>query len=250
MKSFFNWYRATYQARPYTTAFSTCLVKGAIADALVQRQFTNTQTKNQTKLSQNESDMKTRTQSRAQTSNMDWKRTARFATYSGAYNGSFQHLLYNVVYPRIISGACVRFTMLKSLIDACIHIPFVYFPCYYAAKFIFDGKSPLDGIKKYWGEDRAEVLKVYYKFWLPIMFCIFHFVPAEFRIGTFSVIGLAWFMILSFVSPMKSQDDEKQAQEQKQDKHLINSHSELKIELKSPKFNQTSEETPSQTISN
>ena len=73
-------------------------------------------------------------------------------------------------------------------------------------KSTFLGGTPIDGLKKYFYEEKWNVLVPYWKVWLPVMLCIFYVIPYEFRVMTIGAVSLLWLVLLSYISPMIHQD--------------------------------------------
>eukprot|EP01084_Bolivina_argentea_P088057 158975_1 len=190
MFRFGQWYAKTYRHWPYTLAFATCFVKGSISDSITQKKLEkNTINSNQDNW-------------------LDYKRNARFATWSGAYCGSVQHFVYNVLYARLFPASSVLSKVCCTAFDGLIHVPFFYFPSYYLFKSLFLGGNGIDGLNEFW-DNKWKILTTYWKIWTPIIFSVMFFVPFEFRVGTIGVASLFWLILLSYIAPMTDSDHDK-----------------------------------------
>lgn len=221
MASFGSWYVKSCKLWPYSMAFATCVIRGSLADGMVQsnvqKSFNHIHKKSE---SINVDTMldepnvyhdksiyccsKPTTPAVSSEHCFDWKRNAKFALFNGLHGGWWQHLLYNTIFPMLIPSAAIGASIAKTMIDCFIHIPFIYFPSYYAFKSVTDGDSPLNGIKEYWNEDKWTLLKPCWQLWVPVSFGILHFIPPHLKIAAVSVVSLLWMMILSYKSPMAS----------------------------------------------
>ena len=98
--------RASLRA-PLAVAFGTCFLKGSASDAVAQKVVEERET-------------------------LDLRRNLAFATFSGAYLGIGQHLIYNVAFTRILGSGTDLLTGLKKVAaDSIIHVPLIYLPLYY-----------------------------------------------------------------------------------------------------------------------
>lgn len=233
-----GWYSRSYKLWPYSLAFATCYVKGALADG-----FTQTQVEKERLQQQQERELLSKNNGRGSINgitsdrinsgvtsicglnynsiNFDVGRNVRFAAYSGVYCGSFQHFVYNVFYSRYLPGSSISRTLCRSLFDNFIHAPLIAMPCFFIVKSLFNNGSIRDGLKECWNE-KLNVLKSYWKIWIPSTFCIMYFLPPEFRIFAIGLTSLVWLVVLSYMSPMVQDKDNKaqgsQQEEQEQTK--------------------------------
>ena len=132
---------------------------------------------------------------------MDVVRNMKFTAFCFFYVGSFQHWVYNVVFPRLIPGTGLLVALKMSLLDNGFYSPFVYMPAYYSTKAMFAGQSPVEGLKEY-RENGAEVLKALYSVWIPAQFINFLLMPPQYKIMYITVVGFFWEVILSHLAPM------------------------------------------------
>merc|ERR1719397_1039324 len=118
MSKFGRWYSTTYKKMPYLMAFATCFCKGSLSDSVTQ-----------TKIEDRKKGAKT----------FDLKRNWRFATWSGAYCGSVQHFVYNVLYLRLFPGTQLLSRIGATTFDTMVHGPMVYLPTYFVCKSLLTG---------------------------------------------------------------------------------------------------------------
>mmetsp|Transcript_91550 Transcript_91550/g.261656 ORF Transcript_91550/g.261656 Transcript_91550/m.261656 type:complete len:121 (-) Transcript_91550:727-1089(-) len=62
---------------------------------------------------------------------VDWSRCGKFTFFCVAYVGSFQHLLFNKLYPRLFPGTGALQAAKCALFDNFVHSPCLYLPTYY-----------------------------------------------------------------------------------------------------------------------
>ena len=199
MKRFFQWYSRTYRVLPFSTAFVTCYLKGSVADAITQ-----------TKLESKSSNFGEVRNNGNWFDRIDWMRNWRFSMFSGLYCGCIHHLIYNLLYSALFPASTWTSAIIKTVVDSFVHIPFSYFPVYFAMKSMFLGKSPLDGLKSYWYDEIWTVLPIYWKVWIPVLVFLFYFIPYELRVGTIAALSLFWLILLSYLSPMTDKQQTRQ----------------------------------------
>jgi hypothetical protein len=170
-------YAHVYDLHPYSAAFATCLIKGAIADAMAQLQVEQKQT-------------------------LDRRRTALFALWSAAYCGSAQHFIFNRLFGRIFGEGTGTMTALrKACADAFVATPLLGIPIYYLCKpLIFTGEwRPLAGLEEYASIFRSFYLKPA-MVWVPAHVITFSIIPRPLRIGWTATISLGWLSFVSFTA--------------------------------------------------
>ena len=158
MKAAKEWYGRTYRRWPYPTAFVTCYLKGSIADVITQTKVESTP-KMQSTISTEPSshNQSSQLQSFFETDSVnvaclteinnneqnvsnfgfnrlfnwfnrvDWMRNWRFSMYSGLYCGCVQHVVYCIIWPRLIIDGTLRVALFKTVADATIHVPLYIF---------------------------------------------------------------------------------------------------------------------------
>ena len=169
-------YRHLSRTAPLATAFATCFAKGAASDAVSQLQVEKAE-------------------------KMDWKRNAVFATFSAAYLGIGQHLVYNVAFARIFGTRTDMWTGLKKVIaDSTVHVPMIYLPLYYPFKAVALGEGSVrDGLERY-AHDAKDVLTTYWSAWPAVHFISFTVCPVELRISFVASVSFVWLVYLSYAS--------------------------------------------------
>ena len=167
-------YSQFYERNPYPASFLTCFVKGGIADVIAQ-----------TVIEKNDT--------------VSLRRTALFALWSGAYCGSGQHFIFNVLFGRVFGQATtVRVALAKACADSFAATPLLGIPIYYACKPTIEGTGggPMEGLWEY-ADGFADFYFKPAMVWIPAHLVTFSVVPVNLRIGWISVVSLGW---LSFVS--------------------------------------------------
>mmetsp|Transcript_9995 Transcript_9995/g.16920 ORF Transcript_9995/g.16920 Transcript_9995/m.16920 type:complete len:307 (+) Transcript_9995:76-996(+) len=134
---------------------------------------------------------------------IDFIRIGKFTSFCILYVGSFQHVIFNIVYPRLFPGPGFVAGLQKTVFDNFVHSPVIYLPAYYAFKAAAEGNTVYSGLEEYYNEG-WQVLKACWGVWVPAQFFNFWLVPPNFRILFIAVFGCAWEMILSSMAPMDS----------------------------------------------
>jgi len=172
----FSAYDRSYERSPIVCSGLTMAVKAGVCDTIAQ------------KLTDWDAEL-------------DVARIGKFTLFCVGYVGSFQHVIFNVIYPRLFRGMGIKVAIQMSLFDNFVHSPLVYLPTYYSFKSVSDGGSILDGLKEY-SEDGLDVLKACWGVWVPAQFVNFWLVPKNFRILYIAAVGSLWEVILSSLAPM------------------------------------------------
>uniref|UniRef100_A0A7S2HE64 Peroxisomal membrane protein MPV17 n=1 Tax=Zooxanthella nutricula TaxID=1333877 RepID=A0A7S2HE64_9DINO len=170
-------YDTLYGRRPLSTAAVTLGVKAGCCDVVAQ------------KLAQPGCEL-------------DVPRIAKFGVFCMFYAGSFQHLLYNVVYPRLfVRGSGVALALQMSAFDNLVHVPFLYLPAYYAYRGLLLGDGFKASMEKYRHEG-LDVLPACWAIWGPAQCITFWLVPPNFRIAFAGAVGAVWEAVLSYKAPL------------------------------------------------
>jgi len=133
---------------------------------------------------------------------VDWSRCGKFTFFCVAYVGSFQHVVFNTIYPRIFTGTGPIRAVQCALFDNFVHSPFLYLPTYYTYRSFTSHGSITDGLQQY-KEEGFGVLKACWGIWVPAQFVNFWLVPPNFRILFIAGMGSVWEVVLSYMAPMK-----------------------------------------------
>mmetsp|Transcript_91552 Transcript_91552/g.261668 ORF Transcript_91552/g.261668 Transcript_91552/m.261668 type:complete len:253 (-) Transcript_91552:129-887(-) len=133
---------------------------------------------------------------------VDWSRCGKFTFFCVAYVGSFQHLLFNKLYPRLFPGTGALQAAKCALFDNFVHSPCLYLPTYYTYRSFTSHGSLTDGLTQYRREG-YDVLKACWGIWVPSQFINFYLVPPNFRILFIAGMGSVWEIVLSYMAPMK-----------------------------------------------
>ena len=199
-------YSAAYRRLPLTVAFATCFLKGSAADCvtqLVTRRTTPAPADDAARW------------------DLDWSRNLAFATWSGAYLGSWQHVLFNVLYgtfDRRFRSSKALAAGAKVVFDNFVHLPFLYFPLYYVSQPVLRGEASRDGgtsMQEAMQEGWANYKKHGYEtvvsglsLWIPVSTVNFYLVPPPLRVGFMAVVSFGWLTVLSFISNNDDGDEE------------------------------------------
>ena len=177
-------YMTTYDRHPWATSFTTCFVKGAIADTIAQRYLDN-------RAKGSDGGGRRRSQ--------DWRRTIMFAMYSGAYCGCAQHWIYNSLYARLFTmETTLAVAFKKAACDSFVHAPFVASPCYYFLRPTLEGTGTIaDGVDDY-KRDFWTVGIAFVKIWGPTHLLTFTLVPRPMRIAFIASVSLGWLSLMSY----------------------------------------------------
>jgi len=154
-----------------------------------------------------------------QKSEIDWKRNGVFVVFGMLYLGGFQYWLqvnmFRKWFPTMDRFANQSFaaklkdtaglidTAKQVLFDVLIHLPFMYFPTFYAVKeFVMgDSWSPVDWVKdgctKYYNNFRKDFTAMF-SLWFPAD-CVIFAVPIWLRLPVRHVVSLGWTSYLSFL---------------------------------------------------
>ena len=149
---------------------------------------------------------------------IDYKRNAIFVVFGFAYLGGFQYWLMVTQYTRWFPTrqAFSKLSLTEKLrdrtgmidaakmvaFDVFVHLPFLYFPSYYACKEIVTGKTwnPIDWIRdgcaKYWN-NKEEDLSAMIKLWGPVD-CIQFSMPIHYSMPFRHIVSFFWTAYISF----------------------------------------------------
>ncbi|KAL3791848.1 hypothetical protein ACHAW5_002899 [Stephanodiscus triporus] len=159
---------------------------------------------------------------------IDYKRNAIFVVFGFAYLGGFQYWLmvnqFSKWFPTRRRFATLSLSeKLKDkagMIDAAkmvafdvfVHLPFLYFPSYYACKEVVTGKTwnPIDwvrdGCAKYW-DNKEEDLTAMIKLWGPVD-CVQFSMPIHYSMPFRHIVSFFWTAYISFTrGAVEAEDD-------------------------------------------
>lgn len=126
---------------------------------------------------------------------VDWRRNAAFACFGFFYLGGVQYTIYVPLFSRLFPNAAafaakplqhkLRDTrgivtlFAQTLIDQCLHHPFLYFPVFYCTKELVmaDDKNPPDFRRclQEYRRNMSEDLQALWKIWVPATLVNFAF---------------------------------------------------------------------------
>ena len=189
----FRWYDSAYKKHPFTAAGSTMAIKAGLCDFIAQ------------KLSNPSCDL-------------DYFRAAKFSFFCISYVGCFQHMVFNILYPRLFPGSGWKTALKKTLFDNFVHSPFVYLPAYYSYKGLIElqydsgnvtgsgvSAAVASGLQEY-REKGLSVLYSCWGLWIPAQLINFAIIPPNFRILYNAAVGCLWEVYLSSTSPCQDVD--------------------------------------------
>lgn len=152
---------------------------------------------------------------------VDFRRTATFAIFGFGYMGVAQYFVYVHLMARLLFPNAAKFAA-KSLkdkmkdrqgikdlfsqvaIDQIVHLPFVFYPCYYFTKCAIMERpvghedDSLLGLTFYkWKTNFFDDLKTSCVIWIPANLINFGLMPMHFRISFMAVISFGFCVVLS-----------------------------------------------------
>uniref|UniRef100_A0A061QQK7 Protein Mpv17 n=1 Tax=Tetraselmis sp. GSL018 TaxID=582737 RepID=A0A061QQK7_9CHLO len=158
-----------------------------------------------------------------QKTEIDWKRNGVFVVFGATYLGGFQYWLqvnmFRRWFPTMDRFANQSFsaklrdtaglvdTGKQVLFDVLVHLPFMYFPTFYAVKESVMGSSwspadwVVDGCTKYYNNFRKDFTAMF-SLWFPAD-CVIFAVPIWLRLPVRHVVSLGWTSYLSFLRGKK-----------------------------------------------
>eukprot|EP00956_Cyclotella_meneghiniana_P010135 scaffold13975_cov69-Cyclotella_meneghiniana.AAC.5 len=162
---------------------------------------------------------------------IDYRRNAIFVVFGFAYLGGFQYWLMvnkfgkwfptRARFSQLTLAEKLKDTagMLDALkmvaFDVFVHLPLIYFPCYYTCKEIVTGTSwnPLDWVKdgctKYWA-NKEDDLTAMIKLWGPSD-CIQFSMPIHISMPFRHLVSFFWTAYVSFTRGASDDSDEEKS---------------------------------------
>jgi len=149
---------------------------------------------------------------------INWKRTSTFAAFGFGYMGIAQYGLYvklmagrwfpqaasfaaKPLRAKLADGKGLRDLFSQVLIDQVLHVPFVFFPCYYATKVGIMGDGELSAVIptawKKWKTNFVEDVKASWTIWIPCNIINFGFMPMHCRIPFMAFCSMGFCVVLS-----------------------------------------------------
>lgn len=170
-------YPALARKRPLAVAFVTCAFKSGCADMIAQS-------------------MEARLEHRPTT--IDYRRTAAFSLFGGAYTGCAQLVIYNRVFAWLFGeGRSVRAVASKVLADNLILMPFVAMPLnFIACATLAQGGSVSDGLAAMRREGPSALIGLW-QIWLPGHLVSFAVMPPDLRILWCATLSLGSLTFMS-----------------------------------------------------
>lgn len=176
-------FRELSRQHPFTISFAVCFGKGVIADLVAQKVVHKKE-------------------------DVDLRRMAGMALFSGAYCGCAQHFVFNILFTRLLGAATTGVVAVKKmLLDVSVHAPFMYLAAY--SVFIETLEFGVDANPlARWRRDVLDSMRAYVKVWPPVMLGLFTVVPTELRVSVLACVSFFWLVILSCVSHSDGQTKE------------------------------------------
>ena len=153
-----------------------------------------------------------------QKTEIDWNRNAVFASFGACYLGGVQYVLYCRLFPRLFpksldfASLTLKQKMLErsgqmqvfaqTCVDQFLHIPFVYFPCFYLLKASIEAKSLSIDVARDALHCYLEVAPndnmAQWAFFVPAATLNFGFSPMHLRVPVVAGVSFLWTMLLSY----------------------------------------------------
>jgi len=168
-------YDVLYGRKPYTTAFTTCFIKGAMSDVTTQKVLEHKPRVNR-------------------------RRVFAFSSFSAIWFGCGQHVVYNVIFRKIFgeSTSCINVCK-KVVLDSTLWGPMLCLPAYYGFENWALGGSVKEGLQllreEYW-----EQLAAYMCVWPGVQLLNFRFTPPNLRVGVIATASYGYLILMSFIS--------------------------------------------------
>ena len=150
---------------------------------------------------------------------VNWKRNKVFGLFGFCYLGFVQYLIYIPLFSRLMFKSIVPFVMkplaarlrdrrglltvgAQVVIDACVHAPLLYYPCFYALQsyVMTDGRRGWLGAGlTTWRANVVDDLRAYFPVWGPALAFNFVISPLWARIPFVALVSLGWSCVLSLM---------------------------------------------------
>ena len=198
---------AACRSRPLALAVVVATVKNSAADLIVQTQIEgralSAPHEPPTQQQQQQQQQQQRT--------IDWRRNAVFAAFGASYLGGVQYVIYTKLMPRFFhtpTAATVGWARVRSVagqvaFDQFVHVPALFFPCFYVLKESVESESLpwRDGtaqraIDKYAGnvvDDMKDQLSIF----LPGALINFGLMPLWLRTPWVAGVSFVYTLVLS-----------------------------------------------------
>lgn len=134
------------------------------------------------------------------------RRNLSFALFGLLHIGAGQYIILNKIIPRIIPSLKkipqpTHSTLKAITLDQFIHIPFIYFPLFYAFKELGESttKNPpskINIIKNYKSNIKDDMI-ISASIFMPIQYLNFKYIPSHLRVPLLSSCGFLYVMLLS-----------------------------------------------------
>ena len=136
------------------------------------------------------------------TSEFDHPRLWGLTTFFGFYASTFSlriFAMYPKILPHFIMKSPFREGMVSSMLDNCVHSPFLYLPLFYVWTGWFEGESAKHSLYKY-ADQFVPAMKALLVIWMPIQFLNFSIVPRNHRVAFVGLGNLVWNVIIDYIS--------------------------------------------------
>ena len=137
---------------------------------------------------------------------MDWRRALAVVSFSTLYTGGLCHYVYPMypvwaarMIPRAIGSSTLSNGIGCTVIDNCIHSPFIYLPTFYYWTGTIQGESVKEA-HQHLKDDWWIVASTCFYMWVPIQFLNFTVVPPRYRLVFVNVCNLVWNTTLDYLA--------------------------------------------------
>eukprot|EP00929_Paragymnodinium_shiwhaense_P107850 TRINITY_DN74204_c0_g1_i1.p1 TRINITY_DN74204_c0_g1~~TRINITY_DN74204_c0_g1_i1.p1 ORF type:complete len:216 (+),score=52.70 TRINITY_DN74204_c0_g1_i1:85-732(+) len=134
---------------------------------------------------------------------INWRRTAVFASFGFFYLGMFQHMQYAVWYTRWFPGDCWRAAAKKVAFDQIVNTACVYYPLFYMVQScVMADEFTLARVQEGWERfkmNATEDLYNIWRLWVPAQAINFTLVPPHMRVLFGAAVSCVWSCILSIM---------------------------------------------------
>jgi protein Mpv17 len=117
--------------------------------------------------------------------------------------GAGQYGLYSIAFERIFPAARLgqlKATGYKLFVDQFVHVPFVFFPMFYAIDGWIKSAEPLSGyVTQKWKHEINDTMLANWKLWLPAQTIGFGLIPAHLRVPYVAGVSFIWTSIFSMM---------------------------------------------------
>mmetsp|Transcript_75590 Transcript_75590/g.173025 ORF Transcript_75590/g.173025 Transcript_75590/m.173025 type:complete len:196 (+) Transcript_75590:88-675(+) len=168
-----RWHAANSRRAPVLTGFATCFTAGCCADTAIQS---------------------------LNGSQLDYKRSLKFAIFTGCYGGVACHYIYVVAFGKLLGeGSGAATVLAKVALDQFVHCPFIYAPVFYIYHSLANAGTVAEGMER-WRNEGMDMMKACWGLYIPFQLANFSVVPRDSRIAALCVCNGIWMLMLACFS--------------------------------------------------